>query len=156
MKKWYAVAVGAVVVGMSVCSFADHIWNFETSGSYQGWTDFNNRMTDSVSSGTLSYAINTQMDPQWRQTSGLSSLDAGENIAFKVVVRRITGVALAKTQFYVNEKLIGAVAMENNNDWQTLTFLYTGGTAARISLLRFDPASGQNGEWEIKSISAVQ
>jgi hypothetical protein len=131
-------------------------WNFNTDGNYEGWFDQNNRMTYSVSGGTLNYTISAQADPQWKQTTGLSSLDASKDITFEVVVKRTSGTANAQTQFYINTTLLGSITMANNNDWQTLSFTYTGGTIlGQITQLRFDPASGQNGSWQIDSVSAV-
>jgi hypothetical protein len=156
MNKWMKVVVMLVVM-TSVYGYSDLIWNFNTNGNYEGWFDQSSRMTDSVTNGTLNYTISSQTDPQWRQETGVSGLDASRDITFSVVVRRTSGTANAQTQFYLNTTLLGSATMANNTNWQTLNFAYTGGTiAGPVTLLRFDPAAGQNGSWAIDSISALQ
>jgi hypothetical protein len=133
------------------------LWGFTITGDYQGWFDQGNRMTHGVSGDMLNYTISAQADPQWRQETGLYKLNQSKDITFEVVVKRTAGTARAQTEFYVNTVKIGAIQMADNNDWQTLNFTYTGGTVSGpITLLRFDPASGQNGSWAIDSITAVQ
>ncbi len=152
-----AVGVYGGTVGTAPWIYTNVIWNFNSNGNYEGWTDFNNRMTDSVSAGALNYTISAQSDPQWRQTNGLSFLDASRDIAFEVVVKRTSGTAKASTEFYVDTVKIGSIQMADNNDWQTLSFQYSGGSVSgAIALLRFDPAGGQNGSWQVDSISASQ
>ena len=146
----------AVLVSFATAQGSLITWDFNSDGNYEGWTDFSSRMTDSVSGGTLNYTISAQADPQWKQTTGLSSLDASKDITFEVVVKRNSGTANAQTQFYINTTLVGSITMANNNDWQTLNFGYTGGAiSGPVTLLRFDPAGGQNGSWSIDSIKAI-
>jgi len=138
--------------------YTNLVSNFNIDGDYEGWFDHNNRMTNkSVSGGTLKYTISGQSDPQWRKTTGLSLFDARKDAVFEVVLRRTSGAARALTEFFVNSLKIGSIQMADNNNWQTLSFPYLSGAVSDpVTLLRFDPSSGQNGSWEIDSISVSQ
>jgi hypothetical protein len=152
-----SIGVYGGTVGTAPWIYTNVVWNFNSDGNSEGWTDFNDRMDDSVSDGALNYTINAQADPQWRQSTGLSLLDTSQNITFEVVVKRTAGTARALSEFYVGAAKIGSIQMADNNDWQTLSFQYTGGTSSgSVASLRFDPSGGQNGSWQIDSISASQ
>ena len=157
MKKIVLFWIFAVFCTADI--FAQRInWNFNTDSNYEGWYDFDSRIssngTHNVTNGVLSYTIQALLNPQWRidAVDFPRTLDAAKDYIFEVQIRRTSGTAAARTKLFINAIELGTINLENNNEWQTLTFNYTGGTAAVFSFLRFDPTGGQNGSWEIDSI----
>lgn len=161
MKKEVFAFILLYISCMGCVSAESITWNFNSDGNYEGWFDQGNRMSENVAGGVLNYTIAGEEDPQWRQITGISPLDPGKDITFKVVLKRTAGSENARTVFFVYNgtaacQIGGLVLMADHNDWQTLTFQYAGGTVPAISQIRFDPASGRCGSWSIDSISALQ
>jgi hypothetical protein len=144
---------------LSVCGQQIKSWEFNTAGDFEGWFDHENRMIEKqVSGGALQFSVRNQMDPQWRLNLG--SLDARYDWIFEVVVRRVSGSSKAQPAFFVLNGNTDVqlepsrnVALAGNNEWQSVKFRYKGGSLSSITAIRFDPATGQNGSWEIDSIS---
>lgn len=156
-----------LLVLFTVCrGFADVTWSFNTDGDYEGWVDYSDRLIDSVSSGVLSYSYNEIADPQLRQNTGLSSVDLSRNFTVEMKIRRTSGSSLAYIWAYVDPSTSGDhvfanYLMEDNNDWQVVTFNYTGGRdTGTMDALRIDPIQGVEGDagstWEIDYIKIIQ
>ena len=138
-------------------------WDFNKDGSYHGWTDFENRIQlkgkHEVRNGALAYTIQATINPQWRIDAGKFPvrLDNTKSYTFEIKIRRTAGIARARTKFFVNLLELGVVNLENHNEWQTITFDYIAKSIpGRITSLRFDPAGGQNGSWEIDAITVTE
>ena len=157
MKKWI---VALTVAGMSLSAISALVevwsWDFNTNGNYEGWYDFSDRIgTDSVTNGVLAYSISGVSNPQWRlDVADLPFVfDVNQDYTFEITIRQTTATARAVTKLWINAVQVGSTTtLAAGDGWQTLTFDYTSGSVAMFSHLRFDPAGGQNGSWEIDSI----
>ena len=153
-----------LITGLSLSAVSRTLiysWDFTTDGNCEGWYDFDGRIasngTHCVANDFLSYTINRTPSPQWRIESADIPviLDAMQNYTFEIKLRQTSNTLPARTKFWINNTVQAGneVILNAGSDWQIIEFDYpVSNRVARFSFLRFDPAGGQNGSWDIDYI----